>query len=245
MNKFFAAAFFITTLTGVFAQEINQDLKPFSKIIASPRINVVLQKGEHESIRLVYQHVAKGQINIEVHGRTLQIFLDHAKKIEKKDPYHRGHYGNRPSMYDGATITAYVTYKYLEAVEIRGNQELVCNDQIESDEFRLRAYGENEITLAFLKTEFFKASLYGQNQLKIKSGKVIEQKYKLFGENKIDTKDMRSVFATASIFGEGRVNLNTTENLRLDSFGEPTIYVNGGGHVNRRLIFGRTNIHQD
>lgn len=244
MKKFLAVALFSAVTTGLFAQEIQKELKPFSKIIASPRINVVLQKGEHESIRLVYKDVSKGLINIEVRGKTLRIYLDHARKIEKMSPY-KSNYGSRRSMYNGVTITAYVTYKYIEEVEIRGSQEVVCNDAIEADEFHLRAYGDNQITLASLKTEFFKATLYGQNALTIKKGKAIEQKYRLFGENKIDTKDMRSAFATASIFGEGRVNLNTTENLRVDSFGEPTIYVNGGGHVDRRLIFGRTSIHQD
>jgi hypothetical protein len=96
-----------------------------------------------------------------------------------------------------------------------------------------------------LKTDYFKASLYGQNDLKIKKGKVVEQKYKLYGENKIDTRDMKSAFASASIFGEGNVKINTTEEVRVDAFGEPDIYVNGGAHVNKRLIFGRTRIHED
>jgi hypothetical protein len=226
------------------AQEIQKDLKPFSRVVASPRVNVILKKGDRESIRLVYTNVSNGQINIEVRHKTLQIYLDNARKVEKMTSY-EGRHGSRRSMYHDVTITAYVTYVDIESLEIRGNQELTCLDAIDTEEFRLKAYGENEITLASLRTDFFKASLYGQNILKVKKGKVVEQKYKLYGENRIDTRDMKSAFASASIFGEGDVKINTTEEVRLDAFGEPSIHVNGGAHVNKRLIFGKTYIHQD
>lgn len=228
---------------GLQAQEISKDLKAFRKIVASPRINVILEKGDTESIRLVYDGVSKSKINIEVYRKTLSIYLDNARKIEKPSS-DRDRYGtlNTP-MYAGASITAYVTYVELESLEIRGNQELTCNGPIESDEFRLRAYGENEIRLASLKTGFFKASLYGENELRIKGGKVVEQKYKLYGENKIDTRDMKSVFTSTSIFGEGRVRINSSEEVRIDAFGEPSIYVDGGAFVNKRLVIGRTDVH--
>jgi hypothetical protein len=230
---------------GLTAQEIKKELKPFDKIVASPRINLILTKGGRESVRLVYDDVNESNINIEVRNKTLRIYLDKARKVEKMDPYRGNEWGSRKSMYEGASITAYVTYKELEALEIRGNQELTCKDAIESEDFRLKAYGENEITLASLKTDYFKASLYGQNELKIKKGKVVEQKYKLYGENKIDTRDMRSAFASASIFGEGNVRINTSEELRVDAFGEPRIYVDGGAHISRRLIFGNTIIQKN
>lgn len=227
-----------------FAQEIKRELKSFDRIIASPRVNLILKKGDKESIRLVYHDVSESKINIDVSNHTLHLYLDNARKVEKMDPYEPNH-GHRRNMYDGVSITAYVTYTYLEGLEIRGNQELTCYDPIESDEFRLRAYGENEITLASLKTDFFKATLYGTNDLKISKGKVVEQKYKLYGENKIDTRELKSAYASASIFGEGHVKLNSTEEVRVDAFGEPNIYVDGGAHVSRRLIIGRTNIHRD
>jgi hypothetical protein len=244
MRKFSLFALFSLVAYYASGQEIKQDLKHFTRIIASPRVNLILKKGERESIRLVYHDVNESKINIEVHRKTLQIYLDKARKVEKPTRFEDRH-GSYRSMYHGVSITAYVTYTELESLEIRGDQELTCHDAIESEEFRLKAYGENEITLASLKTEYFKASLYGQNDLKIKKGKVIEQKYKLYGENKIDTREMKSSFASASIFGEGNVRINSTEEVRIDAFGEPSIHVDGGAHVNKRLIFGSTAIYRD
>ena len=234
----------ILTLASIaaFSQEINKELKPFTKIIASPRINVILEKGDHENIRLVYNDVNENRINILVKGKTLHIFLDDARKVERTVRTHDDHRSERHGIYEGVSITAYVTYRELELLEIRGSQEVTCNDPIKADRFTLRAYGENKITLASLKTEYFKASLYGENDLRIKNGKVLEQKYRLFGENKIDTQEMRSEYTVTSIFGEGRLKINSTEEVRVNAFGEPHIYVDGGGYVNRRLIFGRAKI---
>ena len=241
----FALSLFATAAFAQEKQEIQKELKSVSRIIASPRINVILKQGEKESVRLVYHNVERSKINIDVSNHTLHLYLDNARKVEKMDPYSDNRHRGRRNMYDGVSITAYVTYKYLDGLEIRGNQELTCYDAIESDEFRLKAYGENEITLASLKTDFFKASLYGQNELKISKGKVVEQKYKLFGENKIDTRALKSAYASTSIFGEGDLHITSTEEVRVDAFGEPNIHVNGGAQVNRRLVFGRTHINQN
>jgi len=225
-------------------QEIEKNLKHFTRIVASPRVNVILNKGEQESIRLVYHDVRPNKINIDVRGRTLRIYLDKARKVERMKPG-EDRYGRRESMYEGASITAYITYQELDVLEIRGEQELTCNDPIESEQFTLRAYGENEITLASLKTGFFKAKLYGENHLRIRQGRTLSQKYLLYGENKIDTREVRSEYIVTSIFGEGSLKVNSTEEVRIDAFGEPKIHVDGGAHINRRLIFGKADIVRD
>ncbi|MBK5277271.1 MAG: hypothetical protein JJE09_00245 [Bacteroidia bacterium] len=60
----FSATMALTSLSQ--AQEINKQLDSFDKIIVSPKINLVLQKGKTESIRIRYSNVASDKINIEV-----------------------------------------------------------------------------------------------------------------------------------------------------------------------------------
>jgi hypothetical protein len=235
----------ILSSVSTFGQEITKDLKPFTRIIASPRVHVILEKGDQENIRLIYHDVSESRINILVKGRTLHLFLDGARKVEKTvRDYDSENGSSRHGIYEGASVTAYVTFKQLEMLEIRGNQELTCNGEIISPKFSLRAYGENEITLASLETGYFKTSLYGRNKLKINTGKVSEQKYNLFGENRIDTQNLACEYTSTSIFGEGKLRIHSSEEVRVNAFGEPKIYVDGGGHVNRRLIFGRTKIYK-
>ena len=226
------------------AQEISENLNSFTRVIASPHVNLILKKGDQESIRLVYQNVNSQKINIEVHHKTLKIFLDEAQHVEKRHDHQNG-YGHKSGIYKDVHITAYVTYKTLTHLEIRGNQELSCLDPVEADEFTLKAYGENTITLASLKTKYFKTSLYGENKLRIKNGKVLEQRYKLYGENKINTSELKSSYTSTSIFGEGDLTVNSSREIRVSAFGEPTIHVKGGGHIKSNLVFGNASITQD
>ncbi len=220
-------------------QEISRDLKSFSRIIVSPKINLILEQGESEKIRLTHSNVDSDKINIKVQGNTLRIYLDEAKVTEKM---YRTSGNQKRSIYHNAAVTAYVTYKELEHLEIRGNQELTCNGPLTAERFTLKAYGENDINLASLKTEYLRTSLFGDNDLNIKTGKAEYQKYKLFGENKIDTQDLKSFSATTTIFGESRIKLNTQDNLKVNAFGESQVSYNGNASVNKGLIFGKAQI---
>jgi len=223
------------------AKEIKQDLKSFRKVVVSPRVNLILEQGDHEGIRLVYNNVSADKINIQVQHHTLRVYLDEAKVTEPNEyvnPHHKR------SIYRDVTITAYVTYKELEHLEIRGNQELTCTSPLRAEKFVLKAYGENEITLASVKAEYMKTSLYGENKLRIKGGKAEYQKYKLFGENKIDTQELKSYSTTANIFGESNIKLNTQDQLKVNAFGESQVSYHGDANVNRGLIFGHAEINK-
>jgi hypothetical protein len=239
-KRILAAVVLITlALPSSFAQEITRDLKSFRKIIVSPRINLILEQGESESIRLTHSNVDANKINIEVQGKTLRIFLDDAKVTERM---YRTNGNQKRSIYHDASVTAYVTYKELEHLEIRGNSELTCNGPLSAERFTLKAYGENDINLASLKTEYLRTSLFGDNDLNIKTGKAEYQKYKLFGDNKIDTQDLKSFSATTTIFGDSRIKLNTQDNLKVNAFGESQVSYNGNASVNKGLIFGKAQI---
>ena len=239
-KRILAAVVLITlAMPASFAQEINRDLKSFRKIIVSPRINLILEQGESESIRLTHSNVDANKINIEVQGKTLRIFLDDAKVTERM---YRTNGNQKRSIYHDVSVTAYVTYKELEHLEIRGNSELTCNGPLSAERFTLKAYGENDINLASLKTEYLRTSLFGDNDLNIKTGKAEYQKYKLFGDNMIDTQDLKSFSATTTIFGDSRIKLNTQDNLKVNAFGESQVSYNGNASVNKGLIFGKAQI---
>ena len=238
MKNALAIVVSLTLITSATAQEITSSLKPFSKIISSPRINLVLTQGDQESIRLVYEGVPAEKINIKQRGNTLHIFLDKAKYAEKKYKYG---YTTTP-MYPDARLTAYVTYRSLEELEIRGNQELSCLDPIRNARFALRAYGENDITFASLNTEYFITRLYGENMLRIEDGKADFQKYSLYGNNDINTVALKSYYATATIFGESSLQLHTDDELKVSSFGEGEVIYAGNAHVNHRVVVGNARV---
>jgi hypothetical protein len=177
-----------------------------------------------------------------VKRKKLHIYLDNAKLIEKQEKiYYNGRKHTR-SRYGNNSITAYITYKQLRGLEIRGEEGLVCNGEINADKFKLKVYGESQVTLASLQTKKFKASIYGVNDIEIKAGSAKHQLYRLFGENKINTQNLLSNTTASRIYGEGRLTINANDKLRITAFGEPEIRLDGPARINKGLILGRADI---
>ncbi|MFM8912244.1 MAG: head GIN domain-containing protein [Flammeovirgaceae bacterium] len=228
------------------AQEFTRSLASFDKIVVSPKINVVLTPGDKESVRIVYAHVDKEKIHASVSGNTLQLYLEGARFLDKRERYSIDdddyHYRGKVSVYRNASVTAYITYKELRKLQVRGEEEITCTGPIVGDEFVLKAYGESEITLDSIHVEEFRMALYGENKVRVKSGTAKQQTYRLYGENKIDNSALKSEDITTSIYGEGRLKLFATNQVYITAFGEPMIEVLGSPDIRRGLLIGKANI---
>jgi hypothetical protein len=224
------------------AQDKLIQVSHFDKIVASPFVNVVLEKGETESVRIEYDGINPEDVMVRVSHKKLQIYLDDARFVEKRKTSR--YYGNKMkiSRYQGNSITAYVTYKKLRAIEMRGDKGLVCHDPITADKFKLSIYGENDVTLASLQTGKFKASVFGANTIEVKSGSVDHQVYRLFGENQINTQNLSSNTANSRIYGTGRLLVNANDELKISAFGEPEIRLTGPASINKGIIIGEASI---
>lgn len=224
-----------------FSQE-TVDLKEFSGIITSPRVRVVLSRGDKESVRIDYHDIPKERVNVKVSGNKLKIYLDHARITEKQVKITYNNSTTRHGIYEGYYITAYVTYRKLNKLEIRGAEDIRCDDPIETRKFKLKAYGESHIVLSNLKADRFKASLYGENELKITSGTTEHQVYRLFGANQIDTEGLVSQVAKTRIYGEGLVTIKAMDHVRVNALGEPIIQVAGTSYISKGIVIGETRI---
>jgi Putative auto-transporter adhesin, head GIN domain len=241
--KYLIFAALLTNSGFVLGQEIQKKLSPFSKITVSPKINLILQKGSEESIRIIYSNIDRGKINVEVEGNKLNIYLDQARIVDKRerndDEYD---YNSKTSIYHNAEVTAYVTYTQLKSLEVRGEQEVISKGLLENESFDLKAYGEAEITFDSLITQEFKAVVYGENTIKIKAGKAVHQRYRLYGENKIDTRALASTSVSTSIYGEGRLSINASDEVKVSAIGEPEVNVTGTSFINKGIIIGKADI---
>src|SRR5258708_4049546 len=242
-TKTLMTSLFIAASLSGSAQTIEKNVSHFKKVIASPRINLVMVAGENESVKISYANVDASKINIVVKNNALHIYLDGSKYTEKRERIKKDGWVDKESIYRNASITAYVTYRKLDKLVVRGEQEVDVQSAIENKKFKLSAYGECDITLASLRTGKFKACMYGQHTLKVKAGEVESQKYKLFGENKIDTQAIQSEEIASATYGESKLKLNANENLRLVTFGESDVKIKGGADVNK-FTFGQVSVRK-
>jgi hypothetical protein len=225
-----------------FAQEVQQSLVPFDKIVVSPKINVVLQKGDKESIRIRYANINEDDINMKIRNNKLHVFLDGSKIFPKQEKRREGNYSYKKDKYRNANVTAFITYRELKSLEVRGEEEVTIEDAISSEKFRLKAYGAAEIQFASLTTRKFKTRMYGENRLKIGAGEIKNQKYKLFGENKINTEAIESKTIASTIYGEGLLRVKASDEMKLTSFGDPYIQLSGRANLNHRIVVGNPHI---
>ncbi len=234
-----------------FSQDQNdtRELKSFDKIIVSPRVELELVSGNQESIRLEYENIDASKVNVIVKGKTLRIYLDNAKYIVKNDKRYR--YKNSNGWWDrrmykeDVKVKAYVTYKSLKNLQVRGTEDIEVKSTLDNDRFKLKLYGESVVRIESLETKKFKAVLIGENRLDIKDGKAKKQKYKSIGENWVRADGLDSDFAKASMIGEGVVKLKVDDHLRISTIGEAQIVFSGNPIVRKGIILGQADIRKD
>jgi len=225
-----------------YAQLAEQALNPFDKIVVSPLVSMVLTKGVRESVRLDYENIQPDKVNCVVKGKTLSIYLDDAKYNVKQRKWKENGRTHRQPIYRGVKVTAYVTYRELKGLQVRGEEDVTCTGPLTSKKFNLRIYGESRVTLAALQTDYLKAALFGENSLIIQSGKVNTQRFRLFGENTIDTGQLKCKNISTSIFGESKLNIFASNQLKVTTLGQSEILYAGNARLNRRLVLGEANI---
>ncbi len=237
-----ATLVFVCGVANAQEQEFEKELMPFNKITVSPKINLVLTQGDQESIKLFYSNIEPAQINVVVEGDKLKVYLDDARIVDKREYYDDS--GKR-SIYHNAQVTAHITFRELRMLEIRGDQDVIINQVVGADHFLLRAYGSADITIDSLAANSFKVVAYGENRIKIKAGKAGTQRYVLYGENKVDSRKLDGHTISSSICGEGRLNVNASDEVRINAIGEPEINVTGTSFINKGLVIGRPAIHKE
>ena len=222
-----------------------QPLPSFDKLITSPHVSVVLVAGEQESIRLEYQNIAPEKVNYVVRRKTLRIYLDDARITDKQRTWKEGDHEYKRSIYDaGVRVTAYVTYRQLKSLQLRGEEDITCQSELVSDAFRLRVYGQATVTLASLKTNTLNAKLYGENRVTIQSGQADKQQYRIYGENRLDTENLTGKTVSAHSYGDSQLRVYASDRIGVMAFGESNIRYAGDAHLRKGLVIGEVTIQR-
>ncbi|MGB3464237.1 MAG: DUF2807 domain-containing protein [Cyclobacteriaceae bacterium] len=220
----------------------------FEKIVVSPHINLVLIKGDDPGVRIESANIDTRKINVETDNNVLSIYLEGARfhnKYEKYERYDNNYRGKwREDVYRGAEVTAYVTYEYLESIQIRGEQIVRAEDTIDQHTFKVVLYGEVDVRLKKVIVKELRLSTFGENEILIESGLASEQVLRCYGENELDLSGIESVDIRSSLYGENRLNLRADGEIKVTAFGESDIRFSGDAFINRGLIIGETYIRR-
>jgi Putative auto-transporter adhesin, head GIN domain len=218
---------------------VEKGLRPFDRLIVSQFVDLELQPGPTEAVRVTYEGVPADEVYVEQRGRTLHVYLKYAKLWSR---HRRAIGGSAEARYRHARVKAYVTYKTLEHLELRGRQRVNLPQPLEAERFKLRLFGEIQLQMAGLQVNYLKVKLFGQNELEIADGRADFQKYKLYGENQVRAKGLAAGRVKTTSLGENNLQLNVTERLSVLALGVSEVYYRGGPKVRRRLLLGSNHI---
>jgi hypothetical protein len=210
----------------------------FSKIIVSPYIQVTLVQGDEESVAINEMYVDTAKLHIEVNDNTLRIYLEGAKDFPGNEKDYSNGYKETHPLYSNTSVVATITYKTLEVLSLRGEEDQLCKGPINGDKFTLKVYGESNITFNEMNLQQLSATLYGESTLEIKAGSIKDQKYTCYGEGKINSLAIEGSTSHVTAFGTADFKLNVSNRIKITAYGDAELHYKGNPEINKGLHFG-------
>ncbi len=196
----------------------------FKEVHVSGGFDVVLTKGNTESVNIESSNVDMDRIITEVEGDKLKIYLK------------KGDYKN-------VDIKFKVTYKDIEAIHSSGSSEIVCNSDIKSDNFSLHSSGSGNIKLASLNTNSFDLHNSGSSNIDL-AGIAKRQSVNISGSSRINAFDLKSEETKVMISGSGDVSVSVSENLEAIVSGSGDVRYKGDPDISSVRVSGSGNIRK-
>lgn len=226
------------------AQVKQYDVQSFEKVVISPHIEVVFEKGNQESVRIENIQVPIEKLNVEVNGRTLHLYLEGAKTTTKTEKIKDEEWKGRKAIYNGTMVRAVITYKTLKELSLRGEEKFLCKSLIEEDEFTISLYGETEVSFNEIQFNDLKTTLYGENELNFKKGKTNQHRIISYGENEVQCMEIESDFAKITSYGEADFRMFVNKEIKLTAYGESNLEYKGQPLIKKGIVIGDTTVRQ-
>ncbi len=214
----------------------------FNRVVVSPHINLVLQKGSDSSVKIEAARVDPDLIVVDVSNDVLSIYLQGARYHENNDRYDYVNGRWKNDSYQDAEVTAYVTFEDLYSLQVRGDQFVRCMDTLDQRSLKIAFYGEVRGLFASLQLREFRLSMFGGNELEVLSGHSRNQYIRCYGDNEVLFKDFEGDEIKVALFGDNALELFANDEIKLTSFGDSEVVFWGDAFVSRGIIIGDTEI---
>lgn len=225
------------------AQKVTQ-VDSFDKVIVSPHIEVILVKGNEESVKIDNAKVSEDKINIKIEGKTLRLYLDGAKTVTKQERISTDKWNGKRDIYNGTMARATITFKTLKTLSVRGEEIVRCETPIEQKDLKLTIYGESKVYFNSITTEDLTVTIYGESYLEIQGGDVGRQVYRAYGESEVNTLEMENSSTKITAYGESNFRVNVSERLKVTCYGETEINYQGDPEINKGIVIGEAELRK-
>ena len=241
-TKYYLSILLFFCLNASRAQVSTTTVNNFDKVIVSPHIEVTFIEGDEEKVIIESCTVSKDKINIEINSKTLRLYLDDAKEVDKYQTVYENGNKVKRAVYNGTVVVATIMYKKLEELSVRGEETMVCKSLLKGENFRLKIYGESKVYLKEVSLNKMHTTIYGESILNIKAGTINDQKFVAYGESKINGTDIQNNTTKITVYGESEFNLNVKDEIRITAYGEAEIAYHGNPVISKGINIGEVRI---
>ena len=205
----FTILFYLISLAYLqtYAQRVeNRNLRSFHAVQASGSLNVILERGHDESVRIEVRNIDPDEVITEVKGGVLKIY-------EKNGNWKKG------------SGTIYISYRSINGLSLSGSADVKCRDRISGREVAIKCSGSGNLTASSIDANQLVAQISGSGNLYL-AGDVDSQILKISGSGNIEADDLECDDTQAQISGSGNMSLVAYD--RLD------VRISGSGNIRYR-----------
>ena len=242
-SKHYMIAFFLC-IAAIGMSQTKKTVKPFDKVVISPHIEVTLVEGTEESVAIEKNEVANDKVNIEVKGKTLRIYLDDAKEVTKNKTIFKNGMKQKVPIYKGTILTVTITYRSLEELSVRGEQSTLCKSRLSQEEFKLKVYGESQVTFSDVALGFLETTIYGESTFNIEKGIIEDQKITAYGEGVVNLLKVENKTTKLRAYGEAEFKINASEKIKITAYGDARLEYKGTASIQKGIAMGDVDVSQ-
>ncbi|HEX8577191.1 MAG TPA: head GIN domain-containing protein [Flavobacterium sp.] len=224
---------------------ITRDVGTFSGIDSRSNFDVVLVKGEKESVFIEeIKNLNPSEILTEVKNDKLILYIKGNKR-------------------QNAYAKIYITYKNLDGIYNSGSGNILCNDDLSGKKLSINTSGSGkliskgafkfetiaiditgseEVNLADIYTDNLQIAITGSGGAKIVSGKSNNQDLKITGSGNMHLFGVDNEEASIEITGSGSVDLVANKTLIVDSSGSGNVNYKGIAQIKNVKNSGSTKV---
>ncbi|MFT7420539.1 MAG: hypothetical protein ACI9QN_001465 [Arcticibacterium sp.] len=204
----------------------------FNKVTVNPNIEVVFRQGNQENVRIEKANIDKHKVLIETTNGRLKLTIKGWNEKKRYNPH------------NGTKASLVVTYRNIEELILKGDQEIIFEDALRTEDFKLNIYGDSEITLNEVHIDNLESNIYGDNTLEIKSGNIAYMDYTVYGDCTINTRGVDNYETKIMAFGDADFDISVTDYLKINALGDTYVTYKGNPRVNKGLSLGDTTIRR-
>ncbi len=231
-------------MSQVILAQTKQTVEAFNKVVISPHIETTFVQGEEESVTILENTESDDKVNIEVSNGTLRVYLDDAKTTTKHEKVVKNGMKMKTPIYKGKVLTIKVTYKTINNLSLRGEQQTICESLINVENFDLKIYGESQVIFNNISIKDFDVDIYGESQLTIKKGTTENQHITAYGEGEVNLVEVDNKTSRLKAYGEAEFRVQASKKIKFTAYGEAELYYKGTAEISKGLSFGDSQINR-